>query len=121
MRSSRCAGVSSSLPVARRRRTVAVSVMWAAVEEDVGAGGENLVGGDGLATAQHDLAVGEAARHGVGGVLGVAVALARDDFREELEGGERRVGLGHADAGSAEAVARGQRRCELALFAGHSM
>ena len=30
MRSSRCAGVSSSLPVARRRRTVAVSVMWAA-------------------------------------------------------------------------------------------
>ena len=30
--------------------------------------------------------------------LGVAVALARDDFRKELEGGERRVGLGHADA-----------------------
>lgn len=93
----------------------------AAVEEDVGAGGENPVGGDGLAAAQHDLAVGETAGYGVGGVLGVAVALARDDFREEPEGGERRVGLRHADAGSAEAVARGQRRCELALFAGHSM
>ena len=75
-----------------------------AVEVDVSTGADDVAGGEGATGVVDDLPGGKAFQQGGLVVLGVAVALGRDELAEEVEGrgGLRRMRQGHP--GGIEAI-----------------